>query len=65
MSALAPALIQVQLSDEQAWALAEFLKRMAFNQWRALAADDQEAQQMQDAGQHLRQALAEQGFAPR
>ncbi|MBA2674222.1 hypothetical protein [Ramlibacter sp.] len=56
---------QVELSDEQAWALAEFLKRVGWSEWRALAVDDEEARRMRDACEELRQELAYQGYAPR
>jgi hypothetical protein len=56
---------QVELSDEQAWAMAQWLKRAGLSEWRALAVDDEQARQMQDAGEELRQELAFQGYAPR
>ena len=56
---------QVELSDEQAWALAQWLKRAGYSDWRALAASEQEARQMQDAARQLRQDLTFQGYAPR
>jgi len=43
---------QVELSDEEAWALAEFLKRMGWSEWRALAVDDEEARRMRRACEH-------------
>lgn len=57
--------IQVELLEHQAWALAEFLKRVGYTDYRPLAVDEQEARDMQDAGEKLRAALAEQGIAPR
>ena len=56
---------QVELSDEQAWALAQWLKRAGYSDWRALAASEQEARQMQDAARQLRQELTFQGYEPR
>ncbi len=56
---------QVELSDAQAWAIAQWLKRAGLSEWRALAASDEEARRMQDAGEELRQELAFQGYAPR
>ena len=56
---------QVELSDEQAWAIAQWLKRAGFSQWRALAASDEEAWAMQDAAQQLRDELSFQGYEPR
>ena len=56
---------QVELSDRQAWAIAQWLKRAGFNQWRALAASDEEAWAMLDAAQQLRDELSLQGYEPR
>ncbi len=56
---------QVELSDAQAWAIAQWLKRARLSEWRALAVDDEEARRMQDAGEELRHELAYQGYAPR
>jgi hypothetical protein len=58
-------IVQVELPDGQAWALAEFLKRVGYNDYRPLAVDEQEAYAMQDAGEKVRAALAEKGIAPR
>ena len=55
----------VELSDEQAWAFAQFLKRAAVDDYRRLAVDGDEACVMRDAGEAIRAALAEQGYAPR
>ena len=57
--------IEVEWTDGQAWALAEFLKRAGYRDYRELAADDQEAWDMLEAGERLRAALAEKGMAPR
>jgi hypothetical protein len=57
--------LQVELPDDQAWAFAEFLKRAGYSDYRALAASEQEAYDMRDAGEKVRAALAEQGIAPR
>ena len=56
---------QVELSDAQAWALAQFLKRVGWSEWRALAVDDDEARQMREACEQVRQELTYQGYAPR
>ncbi|RJF91951.1 DUF7706 family protein [Noviherbaspirillum saxi] len=58
-------LIEVNLPDELAWALAEFLKRAGYSDYRQLAVSEQEAYDMQDAGEKVRAALAERGIAPR
>ncbi|CUI02847.1 hypothetical protein BN2497_11625 [Janthinobacterium sp. CG23_2] len=57
--------INVELPDDLAWALAQFLKRVGYNDYRALAVDEQEAYEMVDAGEKVRAALADQGIAPR
>lgn len=57
--------INVELPDDLAWALAQFLKRVGYNDYRALAVDEQEAYEMVDAGEKVRAALADKGIAPR
>ena len=57
--------IHFTLSDAQAWELAEFLKRIGFSDYRSHAAGDESAYLMRDAGEILRRALAEHGYAPR
>jgi hypothetical protein len=58
-------LIDVDLTDDQLWALAQFLKRAGFSDYLGLAVDRDEARVMLDAGEKLRAALAELGYAPR
>jgi hypothetical protein len=57
--------IHVTLTDAQAWEFAQFLKRVCFSDYRSCATSDAEACHMRDAGEHIRRALAEQGYAPR
>lgn len=57
--------ITIDLLDDEAWAFAEFLKRVGYSDYRKLAINDQEAYEMQSAGEVLRKSLAEKGFAPR
>jgi hypothetical protein len=57
--------ITVILTDTQAWQFAQFLKRACFSDYRGHATSDTEAYQMIDAGERIRRALAEQGYAPR
>lgn len=57
--------IQAELSGQQAWALAEFLKRVGFSDVRPLAVDEREAYDMIYASEKVRAALAEKGYAPR
>lgn len=58
-------LIEVDLTDDEAWALAQFLKRAGFSDYLRLAIDKDEAYVMLDAGEKLRAALAALGIAPR
>jgi len=60
-----PIPITLYLSDEQLWALAQFLKRAGFDDYRRLAVDEREAYDMRDAGEKLRAHLALAGYAPR
>ena len=55
----------IELSDDEAWAFAQFLKRVAVDDYRRLAVDGEEAYAMQSAGEALGRALAAQGYAPR
>lgn len=55
----------LELTDEQAWALAQYLKRIGYADYREKSASDDEAWEMRAAGEALRAALAEQGMAPR
>lgn len=60
-----PIKITVDLTDAEAMALAQFVKRAGWRDYRATASSDDEAYLMHDAGSKLRDALAEQGYAPR
>ena len=55
----------IELTDEQAWALAQYLKRIGYTSYRAHAASDTEAWQMSNAVDALRIALADAGVNPR
>jgi hypothetical protein len=57
--------ITVVLTDVQAWELAQFLKRVCFRDYRDHATSDEEAYHMVNAGERVRSALADQGYAPR
>ena len=57
--------IQIELPNSQAWAFAQYLKRVCLDDYRQRAVNDAEAWEMQEAGEIVRQALAEQGIAPR
>lgn len=55
----------VELTPEKAEALAQFVKRVGFAEFRQNAVDDVEAYTMRDAVDQVRQALQESGYAPR
>lgn len=57
--------LALELSDEHAWALAQFLKRLYFSDFRTHAVNDHEAYAMRAACSQLQDALAQQGIAPR
>ena len=57
--------LDVTLPAPEAWALAQWLKRAGYSQYRTLAVDADEAHAMQDAAERLRTALADAGYAPR
>lgn len=61
-----PLLLEVQLrDDEEAWQLAQYVKRVTFSDIRARATSDDEAYVMLAGIDAIRRALAEKGFAPR
>lgn len=55
----------VELSDNQAWALAELCKRITFADCKSNAIDDEEAHQMIAATDRLAEALAKAGYVTR
>ncbi len=57
--------VTVELTDAQAWNLAQFLKRSTFSDYRSNAQDDDEAYAMIHAVDRVRVALADIGYAPR
>lgn len=57
--------LSLSLTMDQAWALAQFLKRVGLGDYRPLAVDQEEAWLMLDAGERVRNALREVGVAPR
>lgn len=65
MSAPEPITITATLTEAQAFAFAQFLKRVGLDDYRGLSVDQNEAYTMLDAGEALRKALAEKGYAPR
>ncbi len=57
--------ISLDLKDNQAWALAELVKRIGFTDLRSLAASDAEAYEMAEAIGQVHKALAAEGIDPR
>jgi len=57
--------VHVQLGEAEAEALAQFVKRIGWKEWRNNARSDEEAVLMRDACDRLRNALGEAGFRPR
>lgn len=55
----------VELNHVEAQAFAQFLKRAGHSDYLANAVDSDEAYEMLYAGEKVRKALAEAGFAPR
>ena len=58
-------IINVELTDDQAHALSQFVKRVGWAEWRQNAASDEEAYLMRDAFDQLARGLAEQDYTPR
>lgn len=57
--------VRVRLSESEAWDLAQFLKRVGFDQFYVNAQDSDEAYRMMFAAEKVRKALAEAGYSPR
>jgi hypothetical protein len=53
------------LDAQAADALAQFLKRLTYGDYRAQAVNEQDAYAMQQAGEAMRGALADVGIRPR
>ena len=60
-----PVIASVVLSDDQALALAQFVKRVTWSEMRSCAVDDDEAYTIRDALHQLDKALSEVGYSPR
>lgn len=57
--------VNTELTVPEANALAQFLKRIGFSEFRALATSDDEAYDMQSGATKVAKALAEIGYNPR
>jgi len=60
-----PVAVHVELTDVQALALAQFVKRLTFAEARACAVDEAEAYRIIDAVGRLQDALGVAGYRPR
>ena len=57
--------ITAELTTAEAMAFAQFLKRVSWREYRDNAVNNDETELMRDAGGKIREALSEQGYAPR
>lgn len=57
--------VPVYLTKEEAWDLAQWLKRTSWTDYRSNARNDDEARRMVHASDKVRTALADAGFNPR
>jgi len=57
--------ISVAMTDEEAWAYAQFLKRVGLNDYKTNAENEAEAYLMLQVGEKVRKALADKGYSPR
>lgn len=57
--------LSVTLSEQEAWDLAQFLKRTGFADFRSQAVDDEEAYRMQAVAEMIRRNLEVHGINPR
>jgi hypothetical protein len=58
-------IVTIEFDAEQAWALAQLVKRIGWADCRSLAEDDEQTRQMIQATERVRAALAAAGYAPR
>lgn len=57
--------ITTTMSPEQTEALAQFVKRVGWSEWRQNAVNDEEAYLIKSAFDVLQKALSKAGFSPR
>lgn len=57
--------LPLELTEEEFWALAQFMKRLSWQEWRLNAASEEEACQMRSGCAALQRALGDAGYAPR
>lgn len=57
--------VPLELTEDEAWDFAQFLKRAGFSDYRSNAVDQDEAYRMLYVGEKVRGALAHMGIDPR
>lgn len=57
-------ILDVDLTDKEALAFAQYLKRSGIYEYLAIAKNEPEAYDMQNAGEKIAQALADKGVTP-
>jgi hypothetical protein len=57
--------VTVDMTEDEAWNLAQFLKRVGFSDFRNCAQGQEEAYAMRDAADRVAVALREAGYSPR
>lgn len=57
--------ISIELTEEQAIAYSQYLKRISFSDYRGLSQTEEEAYLAQEAGEAVRSSLAQNGYNPR
>ena len=57
--------LNIELSEQEAWDYAQFLKRVGFSEFRTNAQDDDEAYRMLAVSEKVRKAINDLGINPR
>jgi hypothetical protein len=57
--------LSVDLTDDEAWEMAQLMKRIGWSEWRDLSTSDDEADLMRTGCSKVQHALAEAGYSPR
>ncbi len=65
VTALRRVRVLAELTEDEAWALAQFFKRAGLTDYRRLAQNGTEADAMRAGAERIREALADSGIAPR
>lgn len=57
--------LDIELTDQEAWDLAQFCKRLSFSDFEGCSVDENEAYRMRDAQDRVFEALRRHGYSPR